>query len=56
MGHIDQSQRLRNLAMKPHSTFSPVSLRYIAALRGNKPKPTGTQFAYADARCTAPTT
>ncbi len=54
MGNIDQTQRLRKLAMQPHSTFSPVSLRYIAALRGNKPKRTGTAFAYADAACSAP--
>jgi hypothetical protein len=37
--------------MKPQSTFSPISLRYIAALRGNKPKKTGTAFTYAQAAC-----
>ncbi|MDR3423571.1 MAG: methyltransferase regulatory domain-containing protein [Alphaproteobacteria bacterium] len=40
--------------MKPHSTFSPISLRYIAALRGNKPKKTGAEFTYADLVCAAP--
>jgi hypothetical protein len=34
--------------------FSPISLRYIAALRGNKPKKTGVAFCYAEAACTAP--
>ena len=40
-----------SLVMKPQSTFSPVSLRYIAALRGNKPKRTGTPFTYAEMMC-----
>jgi hypothetical protein len=40
--------------MKPQSTFSPVSLRYIAALRGKKPKPTGAEFTYAEVACTDP--
>jgi len=40
--------------MKPQSMFSPVSLHYIAALRGNKPKKTGTEFSYAEINCTSP--
>ncbi|MFA4994265.1 MAG: methyltransferase regulatory domain-containing protein [Bdellovibrionales bacterium] len=40
--------------MKPLSTFSPISLRYIAALRGNRPKKTGVEFAYADVSCSSP--
>ncbi len=40
--------------MKSLSAFSPVSLRYIAALRGNKPKKTGTEFSYAEACCKEP--
>jgi hypothetical protein len=40
--------------MKPLSTFSPVSLRYIAALRGNRPKPVGKEFTYAQAACADP--
>ncbi len=40
--------------MKPQPTFSPVSLRYIAALRGCKPKRAGTGFAYAEFMCTDP--
>jgi hypothetical protein len=40
--------------MKPQSTFSPTSLRYVAALRGNKPAPNGKEFTYADILCRAP--
>ncbi len=40
--------------MKSLSTFSPISLRYIAALRGNKPKKTGVEFSYADVSCSSP--
>jgi hypothetical protein len=40
--------------MKPLSTFSPISLRYIAGLRGNKPKKTGVEFSYAEVACTVP--
>lgn len=47
----NESQSLRNLMIKPQSTFSPVSLRYIAALRGNKPKRTGAAFTYAEIAC-----
>ena len=54
MVSIDQSQHLRSLDMKPLSTFSPISLRYIAALRGNKPKKTGIEFTYAEATCEQP--
>ena len=45
------SQQSGNLAMKPQPTFSPVSLRYISALRGIKPKRAGQGFAYAEAFC-----
>ena len=48
---FDPSQSLGSLVMKPQSTFSPVSLRYIAALRGNKPKRTGQGFTYAEVAC-----
>jgi|GEM_PF-748073 hypothetical protein len=44
----------QGLTMKTQSTFSPISLRYIAALRGNKPKKTGVEFAYAEAACKTP--
>jgi hypothetical protein len=40
--------------MKPQSTYSPISLRYVAALRGNKPKRTGKDFTYAEAACDNP--
>lgn len=36
------------------SMYSPVSLKYVAALRGNKPKKSGEEFAYAAMRCTSP--
>ena len=42
--------------MKPQSMFSPISLRYIAALRGNKPKKAGIEFSYAEINCTSPET
>ncbi len=45
------SQPSGKIAMKPQPTFSPVSLRYIAALRGVKPKRAGQGFAYAEAMC-----
>jgi hypothetical protein len=54
MGNIDKPQTYRSLEMKPHSLFSPVSLRYIAALRGNKSKKAGMAFTYAQAFCTLP--
>jgi hypothetical protein len=34
--------------------FSPVSLRYIAALRGNTPPKAGAPFVYAQAQCADP--
>jgi len=40
--------------MKPQSTLSPISLRYIAALRGHKPKKTGSEFTYAEMGCSSP--
>jgi hypothetical protein len=40
--------------MRTQSTFSPVSLRYIAALHGNTPKRAGDAFTYADATCDNP--
>ncbi|MDR3450903.1 MAG: methyltransferase regulatory domain-containing protein [Alphaproteobacteria bacterium] len=40
--------------MKPQSTFSPISLRYVAALRGVKPRPAGVAFTYAEAACRDP--
>ena len=43
-----------NLVMKPQSTFSPASLRYVTALRGHKHKPTATGFTYAEAACSNP--
>jgi hypothetical protein len=49
-----ESQLPRSIAMKPQSTFSPISLRYVAALRGNKPKPAGKDFIYAEAACANP--
>ena len=48
------SQQSGNPDMNPQPTFSPVSLRYIAALRGIKPKRTGQGFAYAEAACRDP--
>jgi len=54
MGHIDLPHSLRSLSMQPQSTFSPISLRYIAALRGNVPTKTGLSFTYADAHCRTP--
>ena len=45
------SQQSRNANMKTQPAFSPVSLRYIAALRGIKPKRTGQGFAYAEVAC-----
>ena len=54
MGYISHPQHLESNFMKPNATFSPVSLRYIATLRGNKPKKTGTEFTYAEIACAAP--
>ncbi len=54
MGHLTQIQQHWNHAMKPHATFSPISLRYIAALRGHRPKETGVDFTYAEAFCAEP--
>ena len=41
----------RSQPMKPTSLFSPVMLRYVAALRGHKPKKTGTEFSYGEMNC-----
>lgn len=54
MNTVSQPQHFRSLDMKPQSMFSPVSLRYIAALRGNKPRKTGGEFTYAEMACTSP--
>ncbi len=40
--------------MKTISTYSPTSLRFIAALHGKTPAKTGTEFVYAHAACTDP--
>ena len=40
--------------MIPHSVSSPVSLSYIAALRGFAPRQPGASFAYAVAHCRKP--
>ncbi|MDD3029918.1 MAG: methyltransferase regulatory domain-containing protein [Alphaproteobacteria bacterium] len=40
--------------MKTLSTYSPISLRYIAALRGNIPSKIHQEFTYADACCRTP--
>lgn len=54
MGYMNHTQPLEHFLMKPNATLSPISLRYIAALRGNKPKKTGTEFTYAEIACAAP--
>ncbi|MGB9154646.1 MAG: methyltransferase regulatory domain-containing protein [Alphaproteobacteria bacterium] len=54
MLNVNETNRSETLIMKPQSTFSPVALRYIAALRGNKPKRTGTAFTYAEIACSNP--
>ena len=54
MSSTDESPAVMSPLMKPLSTFSPVSLRYIAALRGNKPKRTGAAFTYAEVACQNP--
>ncbi len=54
MNHICLTNPLRSIDMKALSSFSPISLRYIAALRGNKPQKTGREFTYADIRCGNP--
>lgn len=43
-----------NSIMKPASTFSPTSLRYIAALRSHKPAASGAAFTYAEVGCKSP--
>ncbi|MDD4616757.1 MAG: methyltransferase regulatory domain-containing protein [Alphaproteobacteria bacterium] len=40
--------------MKISSTYSPTTLRFIAALRGKKPLKTGESFVYAEAACADP--
>jgi hypothetical protein len=54
MGNIDKSHSHWSPSMKPHTIFSPVSLRYIAALRSNKSKKAGQPFTYAQAFCHLP--
>ncbi|MDE2029958.1 MAG: methyltransferase regulatory domain-containing protein [Alphaproteobacteria bacterium] len=54
MTHMPTIKRMETSAMKPQSTFSPVSLRYIAALRGHKPKKVNADFTYAEAACRSP--
>jgi hypothetical protein len=51
MSVIDLAQHLRSPVMKPQALFSPTSLRYAAALRGNKSKRAGVSFTYAEAAC-----
>ena len=40
--------------MTPHTVSSPVSLSYVAALRGLTPRKPGAPFAYAMAGCKKP--
>lgn len=51
MNHICTANPFRSIDMKALSFLSPISLRYIAALRGNKPKKTGCEFTYAEMGC-----
>ncbi|MDP9128417.1 MAG: methyltransferase regulatory domain-containing protein, partial [Pseudomonadota bacterium] len=41
-------------AMTPHSLSSPVSLSYVASLRGLSPRPPGASFTYALVNCRQP--
>ena len=54
MGYISPFNIAGTAAMTPLSTYSPVSLSYIAALRGHVPKMPGLDFTYADAHCREP--
>jgi hypothetical protein len=54
MRNATESADLKNFIMKPQSMFSPVSLRYIAALRGNMSKRAGVAFTYAEIACRHP--